>query len=594
MKDKLNEYFCAALRHADVAVEPPEDGFQFSRPKNPEHGDWSTNIAMRLSAVHGGNPRQWAEKIMAALPPMPEVRDCGLAGPGFINLYIAQDRLNQVLAHIHEQESAFGHIVAPADAPVTLVEYLSTNPTGPLHVGHGRIAVFGSALTNIMSAAGQRIASEYYINDAGRQIDILVVSVLVCCARQKDHTDDDSPSARMPVERLMELDLYRGDYLSPIATQLMTGALADSGWQADLAERVRAVYATPDGQSDDDALSAVIVAARETLASRFGDVRRLVLKSILDDIRSDLGESAVSFDSWFSEDSLRAELEKSTDLWRKCADVYSLDGALWFASTRHGDDKDRVLLRRDGSPTYFAMDVLYHGNKISRGHNRLINILGADHHGYLTRLRAAVDVLYQPARSVEASLVQFVRLHDDKGAVQMSTRSGQFVTLRSLRERIGRDALRFYFLLSEADQRLDFDLSLVVQKNKDNPLYYVQYACVRCRQVLDQAASKGLALDAQAGLRHLALLTHDSERALIASLERYPEAVARSAERLEPAILVRYVRELAGTLHANYGDQPYITDDAAVRNARLLMVWAAQRVLKNALGLLAVSVPEKM
>ena len=590
MKERLAAHFASALESLGLDSAEPAPAIELSRPKKREFGDWSCNIAMRLAAQHGDKPRAWAERVVAGLAPMPEVREWRIAGPGFINVHLHEASRSQAIIDIHEQQASYGCRAAPDDAPRTLLEFLSTNPTGPLHVGHGRIAVFGSALFAILKAAGHNVSSEFYINDAGRQIDILGLSALIRGARAALAGND----ARLKeIGLCQDWGLYQGDYLDGFGRALSADAGLAPDWPARLAGLVKEAVAqagSPEGQID-ACLRAVATALGEPLWPR---LRAQVAQGILDDIKDDLVGSRVVFDSWFSESELRPGVEEAVQAWRAHPDSYERDGALWFAATRHGDDKDRVLLRHDGTPTYFAMDLLYHASKIGRGHQRLINVLGSDHHGYLTRLRSAVEVFSAPPRPVEAVLVQFVRLHEGGAVVQMSTRSGQFVSLRELRARIGADALRFYFLLSEADQGLDFDLKLVVQQSLENPLYYVQYAAVRCQKVLDKACSRGMALDIGAARAHLGRLEEPSERELIGALAQYPEAIGRAADKLEPAILLRYLRGLAAQLHSCYGAVPFIVDEAGLCQARLMLVSATRTVLANALGLLSITVPEQM
>ena len=585
MKDKLQRLLFQAIEKLGLCEGLQEQDIELLRPKNIAHGNWSSNLALKLSAQVKTPPRDLAQKIIDHLPACPEIKLCEIAGGGFINFHLQGKYFDQVIESIIQQASDYGLQPTEAKQKETLIEYLSANPTGPLHIGHGRIAVFGSALTAILRASGRKVVSEYYVNDAGRQIDILVVSVLQRCT--KLHSSEKENEV---INQYVDgLDFYQGEYLQDIGRQVFDKythaiacytrdlmALGQTTYQADAEKRTQ----------------AIIDLSRESMPTDYASIRQMIITDILTDIQEDLSATKVQFDRWYLESSLQAHLAEAITEWQAREDVYQADGALWFAATRYGDDKDRVLVRENGVPTYFAMDILYHHQKRQRGYEKLINILGSDHHGYLTRIREAVRVFYG-GEPIQAKLAQFVHLHEGNQPMQMSTRKGQFITFRALRERIGIDATRFYYLLTEIDQKLDFDLDLVVKHNNENPLYYVQYAAVRCYKVLAKAATSEEDILA-VGLQNLALLQAESELHLKLTLEKYTEVIQVSAEKLEPAILIRYLRELAQAVHTNYADQVYLVEDNALRSARLSLIRAALQVLQNALLMLDISIPQEM
>ncbi|HEX7375046.1 MAG TPA: arginine--tRNA ligase [Steroidobacteraceae bacterium] len=552
------------------------------RTRDSRHGDFATNVAMQLAKAAQRKPRDLAQALITALPPNDLVAKVEIAGPGFINFHLTPGAYHQELLRVHELGTAYGRSQLGAGRRV-MVEYVSANPTGPLHVGHGRHAAFGASLSNLLDAAGFKVHREYYINDAGRQMEILAASVwlryLECFGEQFPFPSNG----------------YRGDYLHPISNKLVEKA------GRTLVRPASQVFANlpPDAPAGDKDvyIDAVIARAKELVgADGFRQAFNLALGDILDDIKADLEEFGVRYDEWFSERSLadNGAIDRALDLLRKHGVVYEKDGAEWFRATDFGDEKDRVVVRENGLKTYFASDIAYHLHKRERGHEHLIDVLGSDHHGYVARVRAGLVAMGQPADCLEVRLMQFVTLYRGGEKVQMSTRSGEFITLRELRREVGNDAARFFYVMRSNDQHLDFDMQLATSKSNENPVYYIQYAHARVCSVLRQLREKGMEFDAARGKAGLHRLAEPHEQALLASLSRYPELVESAAMQRAPHAMVHYLRELATDFHAYYNAHQFLVDDAELRDARLVLIQGLRQVVRNGLGLLGVSAPEAM
>jgi arginyl-tRNA synthetase len=463
-----------------------------------------------------------------------------------------------------------------------LLEFVSANPTGPLHVGHGRQAAYGATLASILSATGFNVAREYYINDAGRQVDILAVSTWI---RYLELCGETLPFPE---------NGYRGDYVRPLAQAL----------RERLGEKLRRPAAEllaglpPDAPvGDKDAYTdALIERARELIGTGFRDLIEISLAQMLADIKDDLAQFGVSFDRWFSERALAdgGAIDRALGRLEKQGQLYRQDGAIWFRATALGDEKDRVVVRENGQKTYFASDIAYHLEKRERGFSRLIDVLGADHHGYIARVRAGLIAMGEPGDCLEVNLIQFVSLFRGAEKIPMGKREGQFVTLRQLRDEVGNDACRFFYLMRSHDQPLDFDLELAKSRTNENPVYYIQYAHARVASVMKQLEARSLSFDRETGLGSTSLLTSSHEQAALNTLTRYPEALEQAAIMRAPHVLVHYLRELANGLHTYYNAEQFIVTDAKLRNARLALVLGVQRVLRNGLTLLGVSAPESM
>ena len=585
MKEQLEQLLLASLTRLTGSVlpeMPPASAVVVERTRDAQHGDFATNIALRLAKAARRNPRELAAAIVEALPESPLLARTEVAGAGFINFHLAPLAYARELAAIHSQGGAYGESRLGAGERV-LVEFVSANPTGPLHVGHGRQAAYGATLANILSAAGFDVAREYYINDAGRQMDILAVSTWVRYLQL------------LGVAVPFPENGYRGDYVLPLAQQLRD----EAGEQ--LVRPAAAVLADlpPDAPVGDKEayIDALIARARELLGAQgFSRVLGLSLVAMLDDMRNDLAEFGVLFNRWVSERELAASgaIDHALAVLGEQERLYRQEGALWFRASEFGDEKDRVVVRENGQKTYFASDIAYHLEKRERGFARLIDVLGADHHGYVARVRAGLIAMGQPGESLEAPLIQFVSLYRGSEKIPMGKREAQFVTLRQLRTEVGNDACRFFYLMRSHDQPLDFDLELAKSRSNENPVYYIQYAHARVASVMKQLAARGLSFDRDAGLAAAGALDSAHEQAVLHALTRYPEVLEQAAVNRAPHALVHYLRELANVFHTYYNAEQFIVDDPKLRNARLALVLGVQQVLRNGLTLLGVSAPDSM
>ncbi len=570
---------------ASVAPEHTDTPIHLERPKQANHGDFATNLPMQLARALKQAPRAIAERLVAALPLSPEVSDVSIAGAGFINFTLKSDTKTRVVTTVLTQAADFGRSQLGGNAKV-LVEFVSANPTGPLHVGHGRGAAYGASLSDLLAYAGWDVTREYYVNDAGRQMDILAVSTWIRYLDQHGVVIDYPPNA------------YQGDYVRDMARQL-TNAHGD--------KYVRSHQAVLDGapglpdasRADDEAkaqrelhLDALIASGKRLLAEDWPYVHQHALSEQLADGRDDLNGFSVHFQHWFSENSLF-----DTGLVARCLDklaaaghIYEQNGARWFRSTDFGDEKDRVVQRENGLYTYFASDIAYHLNKYERGFDRMINIWGADHHGYIPRVKGAVQALALDPAKLDIALVQFAVLYRNGEKASMSTRSGDYVTLRSLRAEVGDDACRFFYVLRKADQHLDFDLDLAKSQSADNPVYYIQYAHARICSLLAQWNG------AESDLNNadLTLLINPREVALTAFLARFPEVVESAARDLAPHQIAFYLRDLAAEFHGYYNAERMLLDDVDLTCARLALSVAVRQVIRNGMTLLGVSCPESM
>jgi arginyl-tRNA synthetase len=566
----------------DAALPVPE----IERSRDLAHGDFACSIAMRLAKPARANPRALATKIIAALPANELIARTEIAGPGFINFFMTPAAWQAEVARVHAAGESYGR-GNDGGGRKAIVEFVSANPTGPLHVGHGRHAAFGAAVANLLEADGWQVHREYYVNDAGRQMDILAASVWL------RYLEACGEAIRFPANG------YRGDYVRPIAAALRAS-------HGDVLRKpAAAVFANlppdePEGGDKDLYVDAVIARAKELLGeAQFGVVFGAGLDSILTDIRGDLADFGVRFDRWYSERDLGdgrdgGPIDRALQRLRGHGHVFEQDGAVWFRATAFGDEKDRVVVRANGQKTYFASDIAYHLDKRERGFDLLVTILGADHHGYVARVRAGLAAMGEPPESLQVPMVQFVTLFKGGEKVAMGKREAQFVTLRDLRTEVGNDAARLIYVMRSNDQPLDFDLELAKKQSNDNPVFYLQYAHARIASVLKQAAERGLAFDRAAGLRALAALAGEPEQALMREISRWPEIVRQAAELRAPHQVVHYLRELAASFHACYASLPFIVDDADTRNARLALIAAAQQVIRNAFALLGVTAPDTM
>ena len=587
MKDQLKKIIDSTLASLISQQSLPEDissiEVKLERTKDRSHGDFASNIAMVLAKPTKMNPRQLASLIVEALPVQEMIDKVEIAGPGFINFTLSATARQQVVAEVLKNAGQFG-LSDYGKGHKVQVEFVSANPTGPLHVGHGRGAAYGSVVSSLLKAVGFDVHREYYVNDAGRQMDILATSVwlryLEKCGEQFTFPSNG----------------YRGEYVFDIAETLKNqhgdsllhpAAVVFEGVPTD----------EPQGGDKELHIDGLTNQAKKLLgAELYRQLFDLGLNAILDDIRNDLAEFGAEYDEWFSERSLveSGVVDEAIEQLKAANMLYQQNGAWWFKSTEFGDEKDRVVVRDNGQATYFASDVAYHLNKFQRGFDQIIDIWGADHHGYIPRVKAAMSGLQQDVSKLKVLLVQFAVLYRGKEKVGMSTRSGEFVTLRELRDEVGKDAARFFYVLRGADQHMDFDLELAKSQSNDNPVYYVQYAHARICSVFRQLAERQLSWDQQVGLQNLFLLSEEHEQALLTMLSRYPEVVELAAITHTPHLLAHFLMDLARDFHTYYNAHQFMIDDINVSQARLTLITAVRQVIANGLGLMGVSAPQSM
>ena len=562
MKAQLHALIAQTIRtlqdHADLPADLTPPAFVIERARSREHGDFACNVALLLAKPANAKPRELAQKLVAALPANALVEKVDIAGPGFINFFLAADAAQAQVRRILDEGDTYGHNKNGAGRTVG-VEFVSANPTGPLHVGHGRNAVIGDCLSRLFAATGWNVKREYYYNDAGVQISNLAISVQ---ARARGITPEDSAWPE---------NGYRGDYIMEVARAY---------------------------------LDRVAVVADGITVSASGDVedleaiRRFAVASLRHEQDLDLKAFGISFDVYFLESSLYADgkVEETVRELITHGHTYEEGGALWLRTTAFGDDKDRVMRKSDGTYTYFVPDVAYHLSKWQRGYERAVTVLGSDHHGSLARVKAGLQALNCgiPKGWPDYMLYQMVTVMRGGEEVKISKRAGSYVTLRDLMDEVGRDATRYFLIARKADSQLVFDVDLARSQSNDNPVYYIQYAHARVCSVLRQAKEKGFTFDRQAGLANLTRLDTEHEQILLTELAKYPELVDTAAIHLEPHLLAIGLRELANAFHTYYNSYQFLVDDAPLRNARLALVVATQQVLKNGLDLLGLGAPEKM
>ena len=577
----LIENSLKSLVASDLLAEGELPEITIERTRQKEHGDFSCNTAMVLAKQARRAPRELAQQIIDALPATKIVERVELAGPGFINFFITDEPLYQTVRDVITTGSEYG-AVNVGDGQKVIIEFVSANPTGPLHVGHGRGAAYGDALARLLRAAGYDVHTEYYVNDAGRQMNILAVSVwlryLELCGEELD----------------FPANAYQGDYVWDIAASIHRNK------GDELHCRIDDVFVgvppdEPLGGDKEEHIDGLIRRAKDLLGENYDLVFDQGLNEITDNIRRDLAEFGVEFDHWFSERSLHqsGEMEKAIATLEKNGYLYEKEGAKWFRSTDFGDEKDRVVVRDNGQTTYFASDIAYHLDKLDRGYQRLIDIWGADHHGYVARVKAALQALNAEKDRFEVLLVQFAILYRGGEKLAMSTRSGEFVTLRELRNEVGNDAARFFYVMRKCEQHMDFDLDLAKSQSSDNPVYYVQYAHARICSVLAQLSERNMQIP-DAGNADLQRLTEEHEKDIMNQLARYPEVIENAALNHEPHQVAYYLRELANDFHTYYNSYQFLVEDQAVRDARLVLIQATRQVLSSGLELLGVSAPESM
>lgn len=586
MKTQLESLLSQAIATLKTQGLLPAD-FQpvihLERTKDKAHGDWATNLALMSAKAAGKKPREIAEALIAALPTAPVVTRVEIAGPGFINFFLSSDSrfegVRQILADVTAFSSPdVGH------GEKVLLEFVSANPTGPMHVGHGRGAAYGSALGNLLAATGHQVHREYYINDAGRQADVLAVSVylryLESCGERVV-----IPSRAYPADYVTvcgaALHAREGRKFFHTFAEVSQGLPEDPEGDGDEVKKKKETY-----------LDAIILRVQTLLGANYRAMQDFGLNMQLASIRATLKSFNVDFDEWFSERTLEESgaIEKAVARLRERGHVYEQNGAVWLRTSALGDEKDRVLIRDNGIHTYFAADVAYHLNKLDRGFDTLIDVWGADHHGYIARVRAAIEALTGEGDRFHVELIQFVTLSSGK----MGKRSGNFVTLQQLIEEAGNDATRFFYITRAPEQHLEFDIDLAISQTSDNPVYYLQYAHARVCSMLRELGERGWSFDEGAGLAALAELAEPAAEGLAKRLTSWPESVASAARNRAPQHISNALRDIAQEFHAYYNANKILVDDMRVRNARLALCIAVKQVIANGLGLLGVSAPERM
>ncbi len=582
MKDQLQDLIKKCIQDLiskGILIEMPPN-VRLDHTKDNSHGDYATNIALMLSKQAKMKPVDLAKIIVDQLEESSFINKIEIAGPGFINFFISDESSSSVVSEIIDQGALYGSSEIGQGKKV-LLEYVSANPTGPLHVGHGRGAAYGATISNLLRAVGFKVDNEYYVNDAGRQMDILAVSIylryLSLCGENLRFPDNG----------------YQGQYIKDIAQVIYDTSGEEFYKKLDL------IFAnvSKDGSEGGDKeshIDGLIENSKSILGDSFRAIFQVGIESILGGIKSDLSEFGVVFEKWFSEQSLidTGLSESCISTLKESQKVYEKDGALWFKTTNYGDEKDRVVVRDNGNHTYFASDIAYHFDKFERGYDKIINVWGADHHGYISRVKASIDALGHSPDKLEILLVQFANLYRGGSKVQMSTRSGSFVTLEDLRKEVGNDAARFFYILRKSEQHMDFDLDLAKSKTNENPVYYIQYAHARICSVFRQANEKEIEVDH--GQANLSLLTEGIEKNIIKELSRYKSVLESSAIQYEPHQLAYYLRDLSTHFHSYYNACKFIVEDKHLTQARLSLIHATRQILINGLSILGVSAPESM
>ena len=601
--------------------EAKDVSVKIERTKDASHGDFSCSVAMQLARPLKKKPFEIATLLIAILKNKALFSAVEVAGPGFINFRLFSTRHNDLIKTILSEQSNFGKVQMLPDGLKVLLEFVSANPTGPLHVGHGRGAAYGATLANLLRATGKQVDCEYYVNDTGRQMDIMALSVYLRYLQALEISSVIYPKniyqanycreiAQTIINKVGEKYICSSRFFEdiPIANypaylnkteqlskELSTCEVRLNADDKKLIERIKAEQEELK-QRGEKFIDTLIAKAKSELGKEgYSVFFNAALNSIRDDIKADLSEFGVDYQYWYSEKSLFAtgKINYAIEALREKGHLYEKDGALWFRTTDFGDEKDRVVQRDNGAYTYFASDIAYHHDKFLRGYDKLVNIMGSDHHGYMARVKAAMLALGHQPDKLRFELVQFAVLYRDGEKMQMSTRSGKYVTLRDLRGMIGNSAVRFFYVMRKPQQHMDFDLDLALSTNKDNPLYYIQYAHARICQLFNKASEQGF--DRQAGQAQIDQLSSDYELALLRVLEKYPEVIQSAADDYAPHQLIHYLKDLAATLHGYYdaGNIKFLDADD-LQMARFSLLSATQQVLENGLHLSGVEAPKRM
>ena len=582
MKDQLQDLLKKCIQ--DLINEglinemPPK--VRLDHTKDKSHGDYATNIALMLAKQAKTSPLELAKIIVNQLEDASFIKKTEIAGPGFINFFLSDAYSTSIVSEIIELGEMYGKSEIGKGQSI-LLEYVSANPTGPLHVGNGRGAAYGATVSNLLRNIGFKVDNEYYVNDAGRQMDILTVSIflryLSLCGEQIRFPDNG----------------YQGQYINDIADSIVVESGESFKQSADIV--FENIYKDGiEGGDKESHIDALIARAKDLLGDNFQTIFQVGIESILGGIKDDLADFGVRFEKWFSEQSLidSGLSESCITRLKDSGHIYKKDGALLFKTTNYGDEKDRVVVRDNGNHTYFASDIAYHLEKLERGYDKIINVWGADHHGYIPRVKASIGALGHKPDKLEILLVQFANLYRGGQKVQMSTRSGSFVTLEDLRKEVGNDAARFFYILRKSEQHMDFDLDLAKSKTNENPVFYIQYAHARICSVFRQANEKGFESNLEDA--NLSLLTEEVEKNILRELSRYKSVIESAAIQYEPHQLAYYLRDLATQFHSYYNACTFILEDQDLTQARLSLIHAAKQILRNGLSILGVGAPESM
>ncbi len=574
IRQLLKQSLDALVEAGEIDVGALSPVIPVERPRRAGQGDYASGIALSMARATGLKPRELAMLIKANLPEVSSVALTEIAGPGFINFFLSEQALIDVILEVLEQGDRYGCDIVESRKKI-LLEYVSANPTGPLHVGHGRGAAFGDALARLLKTAGHQVDTEYYVNDIGRQMDILSLSVCIRYLQIKG------------IDACLPPGAYQGEYISDIAANI--DRQSDAGF--DCRDFPRLEFK---GDSVDEILDSLIRQVRTWLGNDpFNRLRKFVLVQMVEVIRADLEKIGVVHDRWFFESQVTesGELDAAINAMENFGSLYQADGATWFRSSKFGDEKDRVLRRSNGELTYFASDVAYHLNKLRRGHDLAINIWGADHHGYIARMKAAVQAAGEDPERLQIYIVQLAALWRGKQKIPMSTRAGEFVSLEEMVDEIGKDATRFFYVLRKPEQHLDFDLELAKSQSNENPVYYVQYAHARICSVFRQMDERGIERSTD---RTEASLVEEVELNLTRQISRFPEVIESAAQSFEPHQIAYYLRDLSTDFHSFYNQVRVLDCEPLMRNARLNLIAAVRHVLVNGLRILGVSAPESM
>ncbi len=582
MKDQLQDLLKKCIQDLidkGLISEMPSK-VRLDHTKDKSHGDYATNVALMLAKQAKTSPLELAKIIINQLEDVNFIKKTEIAGPGFINFFLSDASSTSIVSEIIELGKTYGKSEIGKGQSI-LLEYVSANPTGPLHVGHGRGAAYGATVSNLLRNIGFKVDNEYYVNDAGRQMDILTVSIflryLVLCGEQVRFPDNG----------------YQGQYINDIAVDIADKNGESFKQSADIVFDNICKDGLEGGDKESH-IDELIARAKDLLGSDFQNIFKVGIETILGGIKDALADFGVRFEKWFSEQSLidSGLSESCITRLKDSGHIYKKDGALWFKTTNYGDEKDRVVVRDNGNHTYFASDIAYHLEKLERGYDKIINVWGADHHGYIPRVKASIEALGHKPNKLEILLVQFANLYRGGQKVQMSTRSGSFVTLEDLRKEVGNDAARFFYILRKSEQHMDFDLDLAKSKTNENPVFYIQYAHARICSVFRQANEKGVKSNfAEA---NLSLLTEEVEKDILRELSRYKGVIESAATQYEPHQLAYYLRDLATQFHSYYNACTFILEDQDLTQARLSLIHAAKQILRNGLSILGVGAPESM